>query len=171
VPLVLSSSLLPALQSLSFVPHVLTNGPAALIIQFVAGWLDGSILFLAIYYIVPHRKQRLRHVLPGSLTAGLLLEALTLLFPLYFKLAGGFATYGATFALFFLLLTYMFLLGQITVLGGAVNAEFESTRTPSDCIEPTPAQAMRPPTSVVGRRDEEARKAGAPPDSVPTPGA
>jgi membrane protein len=161
VPVVLSSSLLAALQSLSFVPQFLRSGPAALVLQMGAGILLASVLFSAIYYVVPHRRQRLPHVLPGALTAGVLVEALTLLFPLYFKLAGGFATYGATFALFFLLLTFFFLLGQITVIGGAVNAEFEVTRGPSECIAPSDQQAMRPPTSVVvGRRDEEARRGG-----------
>jgi membrane protein len=126
VPLVLSSALLPALQQLSFVPGLFTSGPAGLIIQVAAGVLDGSLIFLAIYYVVPNRRQRVRNVLPGAITAGVLLEAFTFIFPLYVRLAGGFNTYGATFALFFLLMTYMFFLGQITVLGGAVSAEFEA---------------------------------------------
>jgi membrane protein len=154
VPLVLSGALLPALQSLDFVPRFLTTGPAALLIQLGAGVIDATIIFLAIYYVVPNRKQRLRHVLPGAITAGVLLEAFTLLFPLYVKLAGGFNTYGATFALFFLLMTFMFFLGQITMIGGAVNAEFEiSHGDPSDCIAPSARQAMRPPTSQVGDGD------------------
>jgi membrane protein len=128
VPLLLSSSVLPVLQSVDFLPSFLTHGPAALLIQLGAGVVDGTLLFTAIYYVVPNRRQRLRHVLPGAITAGLLLEAFTLLFPVYFSLAGGFATYGQTFALFFLLLTYFFFLGQITVIGGAVDAEYEAAR-------------------------------------------
>ena len=160
VPLVLSSALLPALQSLSFVPDFLTRGPAALLIQVGAGIVDGSLIFFAIYYVVPHRKQRLRHVWPGAVAAGVLLEGLTFLFPLYVRLAGGFNTYGATFALFFLLMTYMFFLGQITVIGGAVNAEYEISREPGDCIAPTPQQAMRPPepaapTTLPGKAQRE----------------
>jgi membrane protein len=159
VPLVFSGSLLSALHSLPVVPKVLTGGPAGLLLQLAAGVLDASVLFAAIYYVVPNRRQRFVQVLPGAVTAGVLLEALTLIFPLYFKLAGGFATYGATFALFFLLLTYAFLMGQITVIGGAVNAEFESTRTPGECVAPTPQQAMRPATAeVVGRRDDAGRR-------------
>jgi membrane protein len=152
VPLVLSSALLPALQSLSFVPSLLTSGPSALLIQVGAGLLDGTLIFLAIYYVVPNRKQRLRHVIPGAVTAGVLLEAFTFVFPLYVKLAGGFNTYGATFALFFLLMTYMFFLGQITVLGGAVNAEYELSRggEPGACVAATPEQEMRPPTAEAG---------------------
>ncbi len=134
LPLVLSSALLPALRSLSFVPDFLTSGPAALLIQIGAGILDGTLIFVAIYYVVPHRRQRFRYVIPGAIAAGALLEGFTFLFPLYTRLAGGFNAYGATFALFFLLMTYMFFLGQITVIGGAVNAEFEITRDPSDCI-------------------------------------
>lgn len=160
VPLVLSSALLPALQSLSFVPQFLTHGPAALLIQIGAGILDGALIFFAIYYVVPHRKQRLRHVWPGAVAAGVLLEGFTFLFPLYVHLAGGFNTYGATFALFFLLMTYMFFLGQITVIGGAVNAEYELAHDPGDCIAPTPEQAMRPPqapanTTLPGKAQRE----------------
>jgi len=159
VPLVLSSALLPALQSLSFVPDFLTRGPAALLIQVGAGVIDGALIFFAIYYVVPHRKQRLRHVWPGAVAAGVLLEGFTFLFPLYVRLAGGFNTYGATFALFFLLMTYMFFLGQITVIGGAFNAEYELSREPGDCIAPTPQQAMRPPdpvaTSLPGKAQRE----------------
>jgi hypothetical protein len=62
-------------------------------------------------------------VLPGALAAAALFEGFTLVFPLYFRISGGFATYGQTFALFFLLLFYFFVLGQIVMIGGAVNAE------------------------------------------------
>ena len=166
VPLVLSSSLLPALQSISYVPSFLTTGPAALLIQLGAGVLDGTLLFTAIYYVVPNRKQRLRDVPPGALTAGVLLEGLTLLFPTYFKLANGFATYGATFALFFLLLTYFFFLGQITMIGGAVNAERELSRAHGavQCQPATDEQLMRPATTTlpgkaVRERAERAHRA------------
>ena len=158
IPLVLSGSLLPALRSLSVVPSVLTSGPAALLIQVGLGVLDAALLFFAIYFVVPNRRQRVRHVLPGAFTAGVLLEALTLLFPLYFKLAGGFATYGATFALFFLLMTYAFFLGQITMLGGAVNAELEASRAPAGRLTPPPGAAAPVAANVVGRLNGLARR-------------
>jgi membrane protein len=143
VPLVLSSSLLPALESLPVVPRFLSSGPVGLLLQLAAGALDGAVLFAIIYYVVPHRRQRLRQVLPGALVAGVLIEALTMLFPLYFNLAGGFAAYGATFALFFLLLTWFYLLGQITMLGGAVVAEYEMSH---------PARGAQPSMDALGRR-------------------
>jgi membrane protein len=149
IPLVLSTALLPALQHLSFVPSFFTQGPAGLLLQVGAGILDGALIFFAVYYVVPNRRQHLRNVWPGALTAGVLIEALSFLFPLYVRLAGGFNAYGATFALFFLLMTWMFFLGQITVIGGAVNAEYESTREPSDCIEP------QPDASLPGRAQRE----------------
>jgi YihY family inner membrane protein len=158
VPLVLSSALLPALQSLSFVPSFFTSGPAGLLIQVGAGVLDGTLIFLAIYYVVPNRKQRLRHVIPGAIAAGVLLEAFTFVFPLYVKLAGGFNTYGATFALFFLLMTYMFFLGQITVLGGAVNAEYElshSHTATEDSITASPQQIDDGGTTLPGKAQRE----------------
>jgi membrane protein len=129
VPLVSSGSLLPALESLPAAPHFLRSGVAALLLQFAAGSFDGAVLFLAIFYVVPNRRQRFRRVLPGALAAGLMFEGLTLLFPLYFKLAGGFAAWGATFGLFFLLMTYVFLLGQILMIAGALNAEYDAMRT------------------------------------------
>ena len=104
-------------------PAVLTAGPTALILQVLFGLLVGVLLFGAIYYIVPNRKHRLRHILPGAISAAVLFELFTLLFPLYFKLQHGFSTYGSTFAVFFLLMTFAFFFGQIIMLGGAVNAE------------------------------------------------
>jgi membrane protein len=158
VPLVLSSALLPALQSLSFVPAMFTSGPAGLLIQVGAGVVDSTLIFLAIYYVVPHRRQRFRTVLPGAIAAGVMLEAFTFIFPLYVRLAGGFNTYGATFALFFLLMTYMFFLGQITVIGGAVNAEYQVSREPGggERVEPggtttLPGKAQRERASAQDR--------------------
>lgn len=172
VPLVLSGSLLPALRSLPVVPSALTTGPAALLIQVGAGVLDAAILFFAIYFVVPHRRQRVRDVIPGAITAGILLEALTLIFPVYFKLAGGFATYGATFALFFLMMTFAFFLGIITMIGGAVNAELVQNRSEGKTIDMQRVEGTEPaaPAAVMGRRDEEARRAGAAgPGAQPAP--
>ena len=125
VPLLLSSSLLSLLESLPATPQFFRTGPAALLIQIAAGVLDATVLFTTIYYVVPSRRQTLRRVLPGALVAGTLFECFSLIFPLYFKLAGGFATWGQTFALVFVLLFYFYVLGQIIMLGGAVDAELD----------------------------------------------
>lgn len=131
VPLLLSSSLLSLLESLPAAPGLFRSGPASLLIQIGAGVLDAMLLFGAIFYVVPNRRQTLRRVLGGSLAAAVLFEGFTLVFPLYFKVSGGFNTWGQTFALIFVLLFYFYVLGQIVMLGGAVNAELDPDH--SDC--------------------------------------
>src|SRR5579864_6128268 len=123
IPAAGSASLLSIITKLPNVPSFLTGGPVALITQIVFGAMDGALLFGAIYLIVPNRKHRVREIVPGTILAAVLFEAFTLLFPLYFKLQHGFSTYGTTFALFFLLMTFAFWMAQIIMLGGAVNAE------------------------------------------------
>jgi hypothetical protein len=77
-------------------------------------------LLVALYRFVPNRKLRLRDVLPGALLAGVLIEVLSLAFPLYARIAGGFNTYGAQFGLFFLLATWFYFLAQFVLLGAVL---------------------------------------------------
>jgi len=91
------------------------------IVGFVAGAIVMVALLVALYRFVPNRTFRLQDVLPGALLAGVLIEALTFVFPLYAKIAGGFNTYGAQFALFFLLATWFYLLSQLVLLGAVYN--------------------------------------------------
>ena len=51
----------------------------------------------------------------------MLIELLSLAFPLYERMAGGFNTYGAQFALFFLLAAWFYLLSQLILLGAVYN--------------------------------------------------
>jgi membrane protein len=123
VPLVASGGILSLLQSLPGLPDVLRGGAASLLIQVSAGIVDASLLFGVIYFVVPHRHQHVRDIIPGALAAGILFEALTLLFPLYFKIVTRSPQWGQTFGFIFVLLFYFGLLGQIIMLGGAFNAE------------------------------------------------
>ena len=122
VPLVATGSLLSLLQSLPGLPDFLRSGPASLIIQVAGGVIVATILFGVILYVVPNRKQSVRSVLPGAVTIGVLFEALTLLFPLYFRLVTHSPQWGQTFGFVFVLLFYFFLVGQLVMLGGALNA-------------------------------------------------
>ena len=124
-----SASALSLVTSLPRVSGFVRSPEAATLIQVGFGVFDGFLLFSAIFMLVPNRKRRIRDVWPGTLVAALLLEAFTLLFPLYFKLQHGFTTYGTTFALFFLLMTFAFWVAQITMLGGAVNVELHPPDT------------------------------------------
>src|SRR5438309_1253380 len=90
-----------------------------------------------------------------------LFEAITLLFPLYLEINKGINQYGKTFGLFFLLMTFFFFLGLITMVGVEVNS----------VIYPVPIEApgkdahvVAPPESgpdgegqLVGGRSREGR--------------
>jgi YihY family inner membrane protein len=95
--------------------------PYAWVLSFVIGAVVMVVLLVLLYRFVPNRKFRLRDVLPGALLSGVLIEALSLGFPLYARIAGGFNTYGAQFALFFLLATWLYLLSQLLLLGAVYN--------------------------------------------------
>ena len=124
-----SASALSYVTSLPHLAGFVHSTEAATLLQAGFGVFDGLLLFSAIFVLVPNRRRRVRDIWPGALVAALLLEGFTLLFPLYFRLQHGFTTYGATFALFFLLLTLAFWVAQITMLGGAVNAELHPPKT------------------------------------------
>ena len=119
---VATSAILPALKNIPNIPEVLYSGAAAFILQVIVGFSAGFLLFGSIYYVIPNRKQKVRRVIPGALVAGILFEAVTLLFPLYLELNKGINQYGKTFGLFFVLMTFFFFLGLITMVGVEVNS-------------------------------------------------
>jgi len=142
VPIVLSSSLLAVLESLPQVPTWLHSGPLALLLQALTASLVGTVLFGAIYGLVPHQRPQLPALLRGAATSGVLFEVLSLAFPLYFHLERGFSSYGSTFGLFFVILAYAFLVAQITVLGYAVAVVADAPDGPRDRVrasQPSPA--------------------------------
>src|SRR4030081_2624694 len=119
---VATSALLPALKHIPNIPPVLYSGVAAFILQVIVGITAGFLLFGSIYYVIPNRKQAFRRVIPGALVAGVMFELITLLFPLYLSINRGINQYGATFGLLFLLMTFFFFLGLITMIGVEVNS-------------------------------------------------
>ncbi|MFN2582264.1 MAG: YihY/virulence factor BrkB family protein [Candidatus Dormibacteria bacterium] len=133
VPLMLSAVLLSEGTRFSVLPRDLPVWLVSMI-QFAAGALDGTLIYAAIYYVIPHRKQRLRHVLPGAVFSGAALELVTLLFPLYFELTDSFKTYGILFAVIVLLVTYFYLVGQITMLGGLLNVELDPAAAGAEAV-------------------------------------
>ena len=94
-------------------------------ISTITGLIAGAavmvVLLVALYRFVPNRTFRIREVLPGALLAGVGIEVVSLAFPLYAWVAHGFNTYGAQFALFFLLATWFYLLSQLVLLGAVYN--------------------------------------------------
>ena len=83
----------------------------------VLGLVVWFALMTAIYRLVPNRTYRLRDSWPGVVAAALLMETLTLLWPLYTGLTHGFNTYGAAFALFFLLAAWLYFFAVFSLLG------------------------------------------------------
>jgi membrane protein len=119
---VATSSLLPALKQIPNIPPVLYSGVAAFILQVLVGIIAGFLLFGTMYYVIPNRKQEFRKVIPGALVAGILFELITLVFPLYISLNRGLNQYGATFGLLFVLMTFLFFLGLVTMVGVELNS-------------------------------------------------
>ena len=95
--------------------------PYAWVLSFVIGACVMVMLLVLLYRFVPNRNFSLHQVLPGALLAGVLIEALALVFPLYARFAGSFTTYGAQFGLFFVLATWLYLLSQLLLLGAVFN--------------------------------------------------
>jgi uncharacterized BrkB/YihY/UPF0761 family membrane protein len=91
----------------------------------ILGPIVGLVVWMgfmsAVYRLVPNRTYRLQQMWPGILLAATLMELLTLLWPIYTNLAHGFSTYGQTFALFFVLATWLYFLAQFILLGAVAN--------------------------------------------------
>jgi membrane protein len=95
--------------------------PGDWIFSLVVGAAVMVTLLVLLYRLVPNRTFTIKEVLPGALLAGLLIEALSLAWPLYTRIAGGFNTYGAQFGLFFLLAAWFYLLSNLILLGAVYN--------------------------------------------------
>jgi HAMP domain-containing protein len=95
--------------------------PYAWVLSFGIGAAVMVALLVLLYRFVPNRTFSLREVLPGALLAGVLIEGLSLAFPLYTRFTGSFNTYGAQFGLFFLLATWLYLLSELLLLGAVYN--------------------------------------------------
>jgi len=95
--------------------------PFAWLLSLVVGATVMVMLVALLYRFVPNRTFGFRDVLPGALLAGVLIEVLSLGFPLYARIAGRFNTYGAQFGLFFLLATWFYLLSELLLLGAVFN--------------------------------------------------
>jgi membrane protein len=119
---VATSALLPAVKHIPNIPAFLYSGAAAFMLQVIIGIVAGFLLFLSLYYVIPNRRQRLSQVIPGALVAGVLFELITLVFPLYLSLNRGLNQYGKTFGLLFVLMTFFFFLGLITMIGVELNS-------------------------------------------------
>jgi membrane protein len=118
---VLSSTLIPARAPIPGLPAPV-RGHLILLTQLGTGLLSALFLFLCIYGLLPNRPHRLSEAMPGAVLAAVLFEIESLLFPLYISVSSGTGQYTSAFALFFVVLTFFYLLGNITVLGAEINS-------------------------------------------------
>ena len=139
--------------------------PVALVgtvVSFVVGSVVMVLLLISLYRFVPNRTFRVRDVVPGALLAGVCIEAVSLAFPLYARVAGGFNTYGAQFALFFLLATWFYLLSQLILLGAVYN-KFRLGEPATHGLIASPMHESRDKTRPVDSIEEKKADGDAPP--------
>jgi membrane protein len=148
----ISSTLLTLVGQLRLPVSAMIYGPVAVVVQFIVGAAAGSVLFFAIYYVVPNRKQKARQVRPGALFAGVAFEVLTLAFPIYLHFTGhGMNQYGRTFALLFILMAFFYFVGLVTMLGMEINAALYPVPIP----QPARAEALSPAATGGGEEERE----------------
>jgi membrane protein len=87
----------------------------------VVGLLVWLAFMLAVYRLVPNRTYQVAELWPGVLIAGIAMEILTLLWPLYAGLSHNFSTYGSALALFFVLASWLYFLAEFILLGAVAN--------------------------------------------------
>lgn len=135
--------------------------------QVVVGVLTGIVLFGAIYTVVPNLPMRPLRALPGAVVAGVAFEALALLFPVFLRLNRGLSQYGQTFTLLFVLLTFFYFIGVITVIGVEINSVLRAVpvkrgsraSAPSPEAGQAPAGDARPaPWTGVAIRSEQGQR-------------
>jgi membrane protein len=122
--------------------------PFAWVLSLAIGAAVMVVLLVLLYRFVPNRTFSLGEVLPGALLAGVLIEALSLGFPLYARFAGSFNTYGAQFALFFLLATWLYLLSQLLLVGAVYNRFRLGQPATRGLIASPPTQSHEPERPV-----------------------
>jgi membrane protein len=100
---------------------VLAFVPRLAVLSFLANWLVLTLLLSSMYLVVPNRRVTLHESWPGALVAGLLIQVLNLAFPVYLRLTHNFNAFGRGFLLFLVLVTWLYLVSQLILLGALVN--------------------------------------------------
>jgi membrane protein len=136
--------------------------PMAWVISPVVGAAVIVTLLVLLYRFVPNRTFRLGEVLPGALLAGVLIEVLSLAFPLYARLSQGFNAYGAQFGLYFLLAAWLYLLSQALLLGAVYNRFrlAEPTRKGLIASPANRSKSVRPPVDEIKKEKAAGHASG-----------
>jgi membrane protein len=133
--------------------------PMAWVISLVVGAAVMVGLLVLLYRFVPNRTFRIKDVLPGAILAGVMIELLSLGFPLYERMSRGFNAYGAQFGLFFLLAAWLFLFSQVLLLGAVYN-RFRLGEPHNKGLIASPSEEGKHVRSPVDEIKKEKAKAG-----------
>jgi membrane protein len=94
------------------------------VLSFGLSWL----MFTVVYRVVPNVRLEADEVWPGSLLATLIYVLMLQVFPLFVRYLAGFNLYGAVFGFLFMLLTWLYLLALVLLLGACLNAVLHPAR-------------------------------------------
>lgn len=126
MPVLLVVSAAPSFLSTHLVDQFLGDSTAArlwlALATGLAGWLMATVLFLAIYAVVPNRPLRIRDAWRGALIAGALLEVYVIAFPFYATVLLRPESYGAAAGFAVLVLVFFYYFGVILLLGAELNS-------------------------------------------------
>ena len=88
---------------------------------FVVNWGILFLLLWSMYKVVPNRIVSLQESWPGALLASFLIQLLNLAFPIYWRLTHNFNAFGRGLLLFLVLVTWLYLVSQLLLLGAVLN--------------------------------------------------
>ena len=114
---------------------VLAANLASLVLCF------GSILLA--YWLIPQGGPSLRQAVPGAFTAAVLFGLLAQVFPIYLELSSGYSLYGSVMGFVLIFVFWLYLVGQIVVIGAEVTAYRAGVR-PSNTPPPVGEQRRIP---------------------------
>ena len=121
------------------------SGTASLVIGVVIALVAAFLLFLAIYAAFPNTDERLKlhHIWQGAVTAAVLFELLSLIWPLYAHFAH-FSRYGAVLLPILLLTAWIYFFALITMVGAEVTAiaELREANRLNESIGPEPGNTV-----------------------------
>jgi membrane protein len=101
--------------------HLADNLPRTPVIGALAAGVPLLLTIGFIYRVAPNRHLPLTQTLPGALLATVLIELVTMAFPLYSRVGNLTSTYGRGLALALLLLTWLYLVSHIVLFGAHLN--------------------------------------------------
>jgi membrane protein len=125
--LLLTATLLSAVATAALVlpiEEVVEVNPSTLesFIGYLLSFVVSFGLMLSAYLWIPEHGPGLRYAAEGAAVGAVLMVILAQGFPLYIELTGGYSLYGSLFAFILLLLFWLYLVGQIFVIGAEVAA-------------------------------------------------